>query len=96
MAWREVAAAPERRTTSGAGLGRPDGDRIAGTAERGVKRPDQRAMITPEKIDPDDAADRAARLKKAARAPQRPPVANAPKAKPTESGKPIWDTPHSS
>jgi hypothetical protein len=53
-------------------------------------------MITPEKIDPDDAADRAARLKKAARAPQRPPVANAPKAKPTESGKPIWDTPHSS
>jgi hypothetical protein len=53
-------------------------------------------MTTPQpKRDPDDVAAKAAQQTKAARAAQRPVKAGV-KAKPPESGKPIWDTPHSS
>ena len=44
---------------------------------------------------PDDAAVRAALQKKDARAPQFP-TKSAPKSKPAETGKPLWDKPHSS
>jgi hypothetical protein len=46
--------------------------------------------------DPDDVAARAAVQKRAARAPQIRHGKDAPKASPTESGKPLWDKPHSS
>ena len=46
--------------------------------------------------DPDDIAAKTARQKKSARAPRLPKVINAPKSAPTESGKPLWDKPHSS
>ena len=45
--------------------------------------------------DPDDLAAKVEQQKKDARAPQRP-IKRAPKAKPPESGKPVWDKPHSS
>jgi Protein of unknown function (DUF2934) len=44
---------------------------------------------------PDDSAVKAALQKKDARAPQVP-TKTAPKAKPPETGKPLWSTPHSS
>ena len=44
---------------------------------------------------PDEAAIQAALMKQTARAPQVPRHTG-PKAKPTESGKPLWNTPHSS
>ena len=46
--------------------------------------------------DPDEVAAKAAAQKNAARAPQTPHGKEAPKPKPPESGKPVWDTPHSS
>jgi len=46
--------------------------------------------------DPDEAAAKARQQKEAARAPQRPPGEDVPKPKPPESGKPVWDKPHSS
>ncbi len=45
---------------------------------------------------PDDLAARAALQTKAARAPQLQHGKNAPKPMPPESGKPLWDKPHSS
>jgi hypothetical protein len=45
--------------------------------------------------DPDDIAAKVEQQKKDARAPQRP-IKTAPKAKSPESGKPVWDKPHSS
>ena len=45
---------------------------------------------------PDDLAARAALQMKAARAPQLQHGKNAPKPMPPESGKPVWDKPHSS
>jgi hypothetical protein len=51
--------------------------------------------IPTSKQDPADVAAKAAQKTKAARTAQQP-VKTAPKAKPPESGKPIWDTPHSS
>ena len=50
----------------------------------------------PKDKDPDEVAAKAEQQKKAARAPQQPHGNNAPKPKPPESGKPIWDKPHSS
>ena len=44
---------------------------------------------------PDDEAIKAALQKREARAP-KVPGKNAPHAKPVESGKPLWDKPHSS
>lgn len=44
---------------------------------------------------PDDDAVRAALQKKEARAPKTP-TKTAPKAQPAETGKPLWDRPHSS
>lgn len=46
-------------------------------------------------IRPDDATVKAARQKKEARAPKFPTKDN-PKAPPAETGKPLWDRPHSS
>jgi hypothetical protein len=46
--------------------------------------------------DLDEASAKAEQQKKDARAPQTPHGKEAPKAKPTESGKPVWDKPHSS
>jgi hypothetical protein len=46
-------------------------------------------------IRPDEAAVKAARQKKEARAPKFPTKDN-PKAPPAETGKPLWDRPHSS
>jgi hypothetical protein len=46
--------------------------------------------------DPDAVAAQAAVQKRAARAPQVRHGKNAPRAAPTESGKPLWDKPHSS
>ena len=46
--------------------------------------------------DPDELAAKAAQQKKDARAPQQSHGADAPKPKPPESGKPVWDRPHSS
>ncbi len=45
---------------------------------------------------PDDAAAKAALQRNAARAPQLQHGKNAPKPAPAESGKPLWDKPHSS
>ncbi len=45
---------------------------------------------------PDDLAAKAALQMKAARAPQLQHGKNAPKPMPAESGKPLWDKPHSS
>jgi hypothetical protein len=45
---------------------------------------------------PDELAAKAAQQKQAARSPQLQHGHNAPKAAPTESGKPLWDKPHSS
>ena len=45
---------------------------------------------------PDDLAAKAALQAKAARAPQQQHGKNAPKPAPPESGKPLWDKPHSS
>jgi len=50
----------------------------------------------PKPTDPDAEAAKAEQQKKAARAPQQPHGKDAPKAKPPESGKPVWDKPHSS
>lgn len=44
---------------------------------------------------PDDEAIKAALQKRGARAP-KVPHANAPQAKPPETGKPLWPKPHSS
>lgn len=55
----------------------------------------QRGMtIPPPKQNPHDAAAKIAQQTKVARAAQRP-VKLAPKAQPPESGKPVWDKPHS-
>ncbi len=45
---------------------------------------------------PDELAAKAALQKQAARSPQLQHGHNAPKSAPTESGKPLWDKPHSS
>lgn len=45
---------------------------------------------------PDALAAQAASQKQAARAPQQLHGKNAPKPAPPESGKPLWDQPHSS
>lgn len=45
---------------------------------------------------PDDLAAKALLQKNAARSPQLQHGKNAPKPAPTESGKPLWDKPHSS
>jgi hypothetical protein len=50
----------------------------------------------PKVTDPDEVAIKAQLQKEAARAPQQPHGKDAPKAKPPESGKPVWDKPHSS
>jgi len=52
--------------------------------------------INPKNKDPGEVAAQAEQKKQAARAPREPHVQDAPKAKPTESGKPVWDKPHSS
>ena len=46
--------------------------------------------------DPDEIAAKAALQKQSARAPRLPRVKNAPHPAAPESGKPIWDKPHSS
>ena len=46
--------------------------------------------------EPDAIKAIAAFQRKAASAPRRPTHKNAPKSAPTESGKPVWDKPHSS
>lgn len=51
---------------------------------------------TPVDKDPAEAKAKAEQQKKAARAPQVPHGNEAPKVKPPESGKPVWDQPHSS
>ena len=54
-------------------------------------------MATPSKPeDPRESAAKAEQQKKAAREPQSPHMKDAPKPKPPESGKPVWDKPHSS
>lgn len=45
---------------------------------------------------PDELAAKAAQQKQAARSPQLQHGHNAPKSAPAESGKPLWDKPHSS
>ncbi|HUR57464.1 MAG TPA: hypothetical protein VM029_07130 [Opitutaceae bacterium] len=51
---------------------------------------------TPKKPDPDEIAAKAKQQKQEARAPMRPHQPDAAKPKPPESGKPVWDKPHSS
>jgi len=46
--------------------------------------------------DPDVVTAKAVLVKKSARAPRLPTHKNAPHAAPTESGKPLWNQPHSS
>lgn len=53
------------------------------------------SSVVEHSIRPDDAAVKAARQKKEARAPKFP-AKNNPKAPPAETGKPLWDRPHSS
>jgi hypothetical protein len=45
---------------------------------------------------PDEVEAKVEQQKKSAREPQQSHVKDAPKAKPTESGKPLYDKPHSS
>lgn len=52
-------------------------------------------MKANSKPDPANVAAQEQQKKDAARAPQQPRK-DAPKPKPTESGKPVWDRPHSS
>lgn len=51
---------------------------------------------TPKTNDPEELAGKARLEKKSARAPQAAHQAPAPKPAPPESGKPVWDKPHSS
>ncbi len=51
---------------------------------------------TPKDNDPDAMAAKTEQQKQAAREPKLPRGKEAAKPKPTESGKPIWDKPHSS
>jgi len=46
--------------------------------------------------DPLETAAKSAQLKHAASAPRMPTHRNAPRSAPTESGKPLWNQPHSS
>jgi hypothetical protein len=50
--------------------------------------------MNPKTNDPAETAAKTEQQKQAARAPQQPPK-DAPKVKPPESGKPVWDKPHS-
>ena len=51
--------------------------------------------MNPKVKDPDELAAKAEQQKKEARAPQQPHGKDAPPVKPPESGKPVWDKPHS-
>lgn len=53
-------------------------------------------VTAPGAPDPDMMAAKAAFQKKSARAPQFPTGKSAPTLAPPESGKPVWDKPHSS
>ncbi len=54
-------------------------------------------METKPKIpDPAETEAKAEQQKRAARAPQQPPSAVEAKPKPPQSGKHVWDQPHSS
>ncbi|MDB6168947.1 MAG: hypothetical protein JWM88_1811 [Verrucomicrobia bacterium] len=52
--------------------------------------------MNPQEKDPDAVAAKAKQQKDNARAPQVPHGKEALKGKPVESGKPLWDKPHSS
>jgi hypothetical protein len=53
-------------------------------------------MKSPSKNPSATDAAKAEQQKKEARAPQQLHMKEAPKAKPPETGKPVWDKPHSS
>ncbi len=54
-------------------------------------------MDTPsKKQDPAEVSAKNDLQKKAARSPQQPHQPDAAKPKPPQSGKPVWDKPHSS
>lgn len=66
-------------------------------AEPSPLRQDYGGMDTKSKNpDPAEVAAKAEQQKRAARAPQQPPSAVEAKPRPPESGKPVWDKPHSS
>lgn len=70
----------------------------ADTPLRTEGSPSQEAAIAPAAAPdpvPGGAAEKVAQQKKAARAPKLP-AKNAPKAAPPETGKPLWNKPHSS
>jgi hypothetical protein len=50
----------------------------------------------PKTPDPAELAAKAEQQKNKSRAPQEPRQPDAAKPKPPESGKPVWDKPHSS
>jgi len=79
--------------------GRGNGNSQAGAAPTDPKvaapTHERASDAAPSHPTPGEAAALSSQQKKTARAPKQP-VKTAPKAKPPESGKPIWDKPHSS
>ncbi|MEO6569278.1 MAG: DUF2934 domain-containing protein [Opitutaceae bacterium] len=90
---RNAPSNPEGRGNgnSQAGAGPADPKVAAPTHER----PSGSTSATPPHPTPGESAALSTQQKKLARAPKQPSK-TAPKAKPPESGKPIWDKPHSS
>ena len=82
------AASPE---ANGSGSGRSDPSHVRSESAAG-----HLPRSTASAPNLDDAAAKAALQKNAARAPQLQHGKNAPKPAPAESGKPLWDKPHSS
>lgn len=96
---RQLAMTASAHNTPSRSDGRGNGNSQAGLSSADPKvappsheRPTEPAAPHPTPI---EAAALSSQQKKSARAPKQP-AKTAPKAKPPESGKPIWDKPHSS
>ena len=99
---RQLAMTASSQNTPSNPQGRGDGNSQAGSGPADPKvapptheRPSDAASATPPHPTPGESAALSALQKKSARAPKQPRK-TAPTAKPPESGKPIWDKPHSS
>ncbi|MEO7413705.1 MAG: DUF2934 domain-containing protein [Opitutaceae bacterium] len=99
---RALATTASAQNAPSSTEGRGDGNSQAGPGPADPKvaaptheRPSDVASVNPPHPTPAEAAALATQQKKAARAPKQPGKI-APKAKPPESGKPVWDKPHSS
>jgi hypothetical protein len=78
---------------SGQGLAAAKDATAHGEAKQPAPHLSESAAAAP---DPIEITAKAATQKKSAKAPRLPTHQNAPKQAPTESGKPLWNQPHSS